>query len=257
MENNDTIFLVPHNYDTTASNTSDTDTNTDTDTTATRINMKYLSLKITPKKFSFFICMLFLVYITNYLLSIQLQWEVHKKSLAKHYTDIFLMYIFSIIIYIFSNMQETFNIYSVIGIWLGTLGIAFIGNLPGFNFEVDSLKQVGTLQIIVVGLFLLLLLIMILLTLKQYKDKSSLLATFCIVSIPLIIILLSYLIYLHETKINKNKQEYHFHHWQWSIPFIFLFRIPNHFISSFTSGVLIGIFIDGISRYGPDSIYST
>lgn len=214
------------------------------------------SFKITPRKFSLFISTLCLVYIIDYVITLQLGWEIHKKSLAKHYTDLFLMGVFSTLIYIFANMQETFTIYTVIGICIGTVGIAVVGNLPGFNFDVDSLKQVGVIQIIVVAFFLCFLCIMIGVTLKQYEDKHSLIATLAIVSIPLIIILFSYLIYLHETKINKNKQEYHFHHWQWSIPFIFLFRVPRHFISSFTSGILIGIFVDGISRYGPDSIYS-
>jgi len=238
--------------------TDTTDTTTDTSTQSSEkcsISVRQFSQRIYPTKFSMFLLILVTVYLSDYAFARRMKWESRKKSITQHYADIFIMCMFGTVIYSFSNMSNTFSIYTILGMFIGSFGISWLGSLPGFNFDLEGLRYAAKTPLTVVFVIFTVLLASAILTINQYRKCNMMPAFFIFLSIPVLIVGLSFILAKYQNK--KGEQTtFHLHHWQWSIPLIFMFRFPNDITSSLVSGIFLGIFVDGISRYGPDSIYS-
>ena len=226
-------------------------------------SVRKLAYGFNTKKYSLFMLIVLVLYTTLYSASKRLGWEHEEKQYTHHYEHIVVLLAFSTIIYTFANMSNTFNMYTLIGMILGSYGIAYIGSLPGFNFSMQSVDRISKIPMATVLSFVTILAASTIFTYKKYAQCEFKTYFWIFLLAPIFILAASYITLYYQLKQEskkpeqeRRKVELHLHHWQWSIPLIFLFRFPNDTVSSLLSGVLFGIFADGVIRYGPDSIYS-
>lgn len=212
-------------------------------------------------KYMIFIVLIIGLYTANYQLALYMnkknsRWEINKKPSTQHYWDLFMTISFSTVVYAFSNMVNTFNLFTVLGMVLGTFGIAFIDSLPGFQFSLRGVPSADPIPLAVISIFLILLFVSIGFTTKRYIDCKMTKNLLIYMITPILFLVSTLGAYIYQTKKEGDKSvTYHLHHWFVVLPLILFFRLPHHALSSFTSGVLLGIFIDGVSRYGPSSVY--
>jgi len=224
-------------------------------------SVNVFSPQIPFMKYALFVLLIVGLYTANYQLALHMnkknsRWEINKKPSTQHYWDLFMAISFSTVVFAFSNMVNTFNLFTILGMVLGTFGMAFLGSLPGFQFSLRGTTSAGAIPLVVVSIFLMLLFISIGFTAKRYVDchMTMKLATYLLA--PILFLASTFGAYMYQTKKEDDKSvTYHLHHWFIVLPLVLFFRLPHHFLSSFTSGVLLGIFIDGVSRYGPSSVY--
>jgi len=248
----------------TSSTITTQDTSSSVDTTLSKkyceVSVKKLAYMFDTKKYAMFIVFLFVLYFSVYFTARRLKWESDKKDATKHYEDIITLLLFGTVIFTFSNMSFTFNYITIIGMFIGSFGIAYLGQLPGFNFSVQNITTISRIPMITVIALASILAVAAYTTFSKYTKCNYLPYFWFFFLLPVAIVGSSYAVFYYQDKQNKKENKkppvLHLHHWQWSIPLIFLFRFPNDIVSSFLSGILIGIFTDGIARYGPDSIFS-
>lgn len=209
----------------------------------------------TPKRYVAFVVTIVFLYTLIYLVAQGMGWEHDDKKLSDHYTHVIIMGIFATVVYLFGNYNNTFSLETIIGMFIGCFGIAYLGSLPGFNFSFQSLSQIGIIPKITIGVIALLFLIVLFVTYRMYKRCDFTKFYWIFMSIPFIILAFAYLVAFMDNEAGETVQV-HLHHWQWAIPFLFLMRFPGSKIQALATGAFFGIFIDGIARYGSDPLFN-
>lgn len=199
-----------------------------------------------------FIGSVFAVYVTLYSVASLFNWEKDNKLISEHYYHVLYTILLASFIYQLGNFNNTFTTWFVLGMFIGGLGIAAIGQLPGFQFSIGSIGNLTGLPLFTVIFFAALAAIGVYMTFQYYR-KCNMTSLFLILFLgPILILALGYLL----SRIDSDKVEFRLHHWQWALLFVFFARFPGVPWQSFLTGVFVGIIIDGISRYGPDTLFT-
>jgi len=207
--------------------------------------------KIEPKRWIAFTVTILFLYISLYLVSSVFTWEKDDKKISKHYYDGLYTILLGTFLFLFGNFNNTFSYWFAIGIILGGFTIAIIGQLPGFQFSTGSLTSLTGVPLLVVSVFGLALVGSLIFTFLYYRKCELTPMFWAFLLIPIAILVLGYLCYT----VDSDSVEFHLHHWQWAILFVFFARFPGIPWQSFLTGVFVGIIVDGISRYGPDTLF--
>jgi hypothetical protein len=174
--------------------------------------------------------------------------NIHIKKASEYYNDVVTLFVFCSIVFVFSNMTNTFNIFTILGITVGTFVSYFLFLLPGFENGIRSIETIKPAPIISLSIFMLLLIVSFGFTTVHYVNCGAGLNMTIYITIPILFIISTMLVYFSNREIDMNVQFL-------VLPLALFFRIPNHKLSSFMSGLFIGIFIDGISQNDKQSIF--
>ena len=197
--------------------------------------------------------------IVNYFLirylSQKFQWEYRKKTSLENYQDITFLVILGTVVFVFGNYAQTFDHWTVSSILITTFVYGWITNLPTFKVSLVGWRnwtgQVWSAVIISLSVLALVFGYMI----KQSYNCNTLLE----ISIYAIIAVLWFVglsISNHRNnleleRIGGDKKPLHIHHYQWSYALAFFFSFDS-IISKIGSGIILGIFVNGLAVYGPD-----
>lgn len=193
----------------------------------------------------------FVAYSLLYWVASVFQWEKDDKKITDHYYHVLYLIILSYFIFSFANVNNTFSIYYILGMFVGGFTIAILGQLPGFGFSFGSLGSISGLPLATVLGLAGLIGYLAFLTWKKYKSCGSQMLFWVFLGVPIALVVLAFIF----ARIDSSTVEVHLHHWQWALALVFFARFPGVPLQSFLAGLFTGIMIDGIARYGPDPIF--
>lgn len=191
------------------------------------------------------------VYFFIYGTSTLFHWERDVKTVSKHYYDVLYLILLGSFLFTFGNFNNTLSYWFILGTILGAFTIAAIGQIPGFQFSTGSLSSLSGIPLFTVAFFGLLFSTGLYFTFRYYQKCGLTTMFWTFLLVPIAILALGYWF----AKIDSATVEFHLHHWQWAILFVFFARFPGVPWQSFLTGVFVGIIVDGISRYGPDTLF--
>ena len=191
------------------------------------------------------------IYSLLYLAASAFDWERDSKKITDHYYHVLYLIILSYFVFSFANVNNTFSIYYILGMFVGGFTIAILGQLPGFGFSFGSLGSISGVPLITVIGLAGLLGYFAFLTWKKYNVCRSQRLFWLFLGAPIALVILAFLF----ARIDSSSVEIHLHHWQWALALVFFARFPGVPLQSFLAGLFTGIMIDGIARYGPDPIF--
>jgi hypothetical protein len=185
------------------------------------------------------------MYLASYNVAKFYKWEYNEKTYTEHYFELFFLMLFTTVLYLFGNYENTFSKYTFIGVIVGCFAIAYIGNLPGFQFNAMSIFHLEGAAQAVVTTLLGLMAAFFIFTFFEYRKCDMTSMYFVWTIIPIALFSLS----MWASKLDH--QDIYVHHWQWATLLLLFSRFPDRPLLNFGTGAFMGIMIDGISRYGP------
>lgn len=197
------------------------------------------------KKYILFITTLIVTYIL-YTFIVKSGWEGREKSIAVHIDNVNQLIVYSTVVFVFGNYSNTFDELTAVFIPFSAVIFGWIAELP---FMKTSLTSINKWSMKTWSIFLPAFIFIILIMIYIYSISKK--CNSVIISLGPSIFFMITIFILYFT---KNKDEVvHPHHWQigWVLSFMTRYNSP---ISKILGGVFLGIFVQGISMYGPDKI---
>jgi hypothetical protein len=215
------------------------------------LTAKQLFNTVDPKRWVSFTLSVIALYIVIYTVASLFDWERDIKKPTAHFYQLLYIILLTNFLFYFGNFNNTFSTWFLAGMFIGGLGIALIGTIPGFQFSTGSLTSLTGVPLFTVLAFAGLFIAGAYFTFKYYQKCNMTNIFFILLFVPIAILILG----LGLAALESSEIDVHLHHWQWAILFVFFARFPGIPWQSLLTGIFVGIIIDGISRYGPDPLF--
>lgn len=198
-------------------------------------------------KYIYFIVILIINYSLIRTFNLLFQWENRIKKFENHLQDIFSLLIYGTLLFTYGNYAETFDWWTIMSIFIVELIFSSITNINVFKTSLASIKTWNVETWIVSSILFFIIIVIGLYILWLSKKCANIRIFFVFLLIPLCLLSLIFCFKSETITI-------HIHHWQifWLLAF---FTQYNNIFIKIVSGLCIGIFIQGISTYGPDTIF--
>lgn len=197
-----------------------------------------------PLKYFLYILSLIICYVAIRRISKRMNWSERQKTPDQHIQDITVMLIMATVSFTFGNYSNTFDQWTVFGMFLGTLVFTWISNMPGFTTSLMGVSDWGPQMWAVIMVSAMVIIIFMLYVLNNSYKCDTLFEV-----LAYLVIFIGWIVAMFVFK--KNGEEVHIHHYQiaWALSFFTSF---DSIISKTLAGIVLSIFVNGISVYGPD-----
>lgn len=203
------------------------------------------------KKYIFFMITLIVTYVCYVFLAKEANWEHREKSIAVNIDVVNQMILFGTVVFVFGNYSETFSILSASFIPISAVVFGALAELPFMKTSLAGYKNWSISAWAVFGSAFIAIILSAGYIIYN-SNKCGNYTTPVAITPAIILIIMIILVIL-----TKNKKEIsHPHHYQIGYVLAFMTRF-NSPLSKILSGVFLGIFVQGMAMYGPDSIVST
>lgn len=199
-----------------------------------------------PKMYAVFVASLIFTYVLYRHISKLPNWERRDKTLAVEIQDISQLIVYGTLVFVFGNYSQTFNQITFVSMIVGAIVFGWLGTIPFMKNSLAGFRDWSTPARVLYGVGFAVIAVTIVYIVIGAQKCNSLLPSIMPLILPLVILLLM----IASARIDKQ-HKIHPHHWQilWAIAFVTRFNTP---LSKVLGGISIGIFVQGISAYGPD-----
>ncbi|KAI8077282.1 uncharacterized protein B0P05DRAFT_544373 [Gilbertella persicaria] len=216
-----------------------------------------------PLVFLYFMLSFYLVPYPIYrLIAKKYDWEVNKKSIARHWSDTMLAFSYGVILFIFGNYTKVFSWITVIAFYPSLFGYALIAEQPYTKTSLPNIKQwpKGMWVVFLVALAVILAFAGVHIYFASILPLPFVIYYVCALCVPLFFLFVAVLLikevnqnwirtryYKDEEKANpySNTISLHIHHWQ--IFYVLAFLLV-------AAGIVLACYMQGICAYGYDPL---